>query len=282
MPRPVLLVTGTSTGIGRTTAIEAARAGWQVVATVRDPARADGLRAEAAEARVELEVRALDVTDPDSVAACLRAVEEEQGRLDALVNNAGAGHLGTAELEDPAELRRVMEVNFFGVVAVTRASLPMLRCSRGRIITVSSIGGAIGQPFNEDYCAAKFAVEGFFESLAPVAASVGVHISLVEPGAVRSSFVENVGIDAGAMLAQAGPYAPALGAYLDRAASSFSSTHAQDPGDVAAVILATLREQDPPFRVQTSDWAREFVGLKLGDVDGSRVQSTMRGWIGTH
>nr|WP_269085059.1 SDR family NAD(P)-dependent oxidoreductase [Rathayibacter tanaceti] len=93
MPRPVLLVTGTSTGIGRTTAIEAARAGWQVVATVRDPARADGLRAEAAEARVELEVRALDVTDPDSVAACLRAVEEEQGRLDALVNNAGAGHL---------------------------------------------------------------------------------------------------------------------------------------------------------------------------------------------
>ncbi|PPH27968.1 SDR family oxidoreductase [Rathayibacter sp. AY1F9] len=282
MPRPVLLVTGTSTGIGRATAIEAARAGWRVVATVRDPERAEGLRAAAAEARVELDLRALDVTDADSVAGCLRAVEEELGGLDALVNNAGAGHLGTLELEDPEELRRVMEVNFFGTVAVTRAALPMLRSSRGRIVTVSSVGGAIGQPFNEDYCAAKFAVEGFFEALAPVAASVGVHVSLIEPGAVRSSFVENVGVDAAAMLAQAGPYAPALGAYLDRAASSFSSTHAQDPSDVAAVILKTLRDPEPAFRVQTSDWAGDFVGTKLSDRDGSRVQAAMRGWIGIH
>ncbi|AND15705.1 SDR family NAD(P)-dependent oxidoreductase [Rathayibacter tritici] len=282
MPRPVLLVTGTSTGIGRATAIEAARAGWRVVATVRDVERAEGLLAAADAARVEFDLRELDVTDADSVAACLRGVEKELGGLDALVNNAGAGHLGTLELEDPEELRRVMEVTFFGTVAVTRAALPMLRSSRGRIVTVSSVGGAIGQPFNEDYCAAKFAVEGFFEALAPVAASVGVHVSLIEPGAVRSSFVENLGLDAGAMLAQAGPYAPAFSAYLDRVASSFSSTHAQDPSDVAAVIVKTLRDPEPPFRVQTSDWAEAFVGTKLSDRDGSRVQSAMRGWIGIH
>ncbi|PWJ65385.1 short-subunit dehydrogenase [Rathayibacter iranicus NCPPB 2253 = VKM Ac-1602] len=281
MPRPVLLVTGTSTGIGRVTAVEAARSGWQVVATVRDSERAEGLRAAAAEARVDMDIRELDVTDADSVAVCLDTVQKEHGRLDALVNNAGVGHLGTAEHEDPAELRRVMEVNFFGTVAVTRAALPMLRCSRGRIVTVSSIGGAVGQPFAEAYCAAKFAVEGFFESLAPVAATVGVQVSLVEPGAVRSSFVENAGIDASAMLAQAGPYASALSAYLDRAASTFSSTHAQDPGDVAAVILRTLREEMPPFRVQTSDWAERFVSTKLSDIDGSRVQAAMRGWIAT-
>ncbi|MBF4461559.1 MULTISPECIES: SDR family oxidoreductase [unclassified Rathayibacter] len=280
MPRPVLLVTGTSSGIGRATAIEAARAGWRVVATVRDPDHAEGLRSAIEEARVEVDVRPLDLTDSDSIDACIRLIEEEHGSLDALVNNAGAGHLGTAELEEPSELREVMEVNFFGTVALTRAALPMLRSSRGRLVTVSSVGGAIGQPFNEDYCAAKFAVEGFFEALAPVAGSVGVRVSLVEPGAVRSSFVDNAGVDASAMLAQAGPYASALGAYLDRAASSFASTHAQEPSDVAAVILSVLREEEPPFRVQTSDWAREFVGMKIGDVDGSRVQAAMRGWIG--
>lgn len=174
-----------------------------------------------------------------------------------------------------------MEVNF-GTVAVTRAAMPMLRSSRGRIVTVSSVGGVIGQPFNEDYCAAKFAIEGFFEALAPVARAVGVQVSLIEPGAVRSSFVENVGIDVHAMVAQAGPYASALGSYLDRTASAFSSSSAQDPGDVAAVVLQVLRAAEAPFRVQTSDWAREFAGLKLADVDGSRVQSAMRGWIGTH
>ncbi|SMH30713.1 Short-chain dehydrogenase [Rathayibacter oskolensis] len=282
MPRPVLLVTGTSTGIGRATAIEAGRSGWSVVATVRDTSRADGLRSAADQARVDLDVVALDVTDPASVAACLAHVESAHGGLDALVNNAGAGHIGTVELEDPDELRRVMEVNFFGTVAVTRAAMPLLRSSRGRVVTVSSVGGVVGQPFNEDYCAAKFAVEGFFEALAPVARAVGVQVSLIEPGAVRSSFVENVGIDARAMLAQAGPYASALSSYLDRTASAFSSSSAQDPGDVAAVVLQVLRAAEAPFRVQTSDWARQFAGLKLADVDGSRVQSAMRGWIGTH
>lgn len=281
MPRPVLLVTGTSTGIGRATAVEAARSGWDVVATVRDTERAQGLRRAAEEARVELDVRALDVTDPSSVTTLLAGIASDHGGLDALVNNAGAGHLGTLELEDPEELRRVMEVNFFGTVAVTRAALPMLRATRGRVVTVSSVGGAIGQPFNEDYCAAKFAIEGFFEAFAPVAASVGVHVSLVEPGAVRSSFVDNVGVDAQAMIGQAGAYAPALGSYLDRTSSAFASTHAQDPEDVATVILQTLRAAEPAFRVQTSDWARDFVGTKLSDVDGSRVQSAMRGWIGT-
>ena len=282
MPRSVLLVTGTSTGIGRATAIEAARSGWQVVATVRDVEHADGLREAIGGAGVELDVQELDITDADSVTACLERIQSVHGGLDVLVNNAGAGHVGITELEDPAELRRVMEVNFFGTVAVTRAALPLLRSSRGRIVTVSSVGGAVGQPFNEDYCAAKFAIEGFFEALAPVASAVGVHVSLIEPGAVRSSFVENVGIDASAMMAEAGPYAGALGAYLDRTASAFSSTHAQEPADVAAVILQTLRDPEPAFRVQTSDWAREFVGVKLADLDGSRVQSAMRGWIATH
>ena len=125
----------------------------------------------------------------------MAAVAADHGRIDAVVNNAGAGHLGTIETESVDDVRRVMEVNFFGVVAVTRAAMPHLRASGGRLVTVSSVGGAVGQPFNEAYCAAKFAVEGFMESLVPVAATVGVTVVVIEPGAVASDFVANVDVD---------------------------------------------------------------------------------------
>ncbi|AJM77139.1 SDR family oxidoreductase [Rathayibacter toxicus] len=282
MPRPLLLVTGSSTGIGRATVIEAARSGWSVVASVLDLEDTDGLRAAIKEARVTVDIRQLDVTDTDSIDTCLREIEEEHGSLDGLVNNAGVGHLGITEFDDSAQLRRVMEVNFFGTVALTRAALPQLRCSRGRIVTVSSVAGIIGQPFSENYCASQFALEGFFETLAPVAASVGVQVSLIEPGPVRSGFIHNTGIDVGAVVTRAGPYAPALTAYLDRVTSSFASSYAQDPSEVAAVIVATLRDPEPPLRRQTSEWAHGFVARKLSDTDGSTVASAIRGWIGSH
>src|SRR3954468_6156117 len=208
----VVLITGTSTGIGLATAVRAARAGFRTVATLRDPARADRLR----EAGVDLDIRPLDVTDATSVRAAFEGVLADYGRLDVLVNNAGAGHVGTLEQEPLSALRDTMEVNFFGVAEATKAAMPALRASGGRLITVTSVGGVIGQPFNEAYCAAKFAVEGLLESLAPVAALVGVDVCIVEPGAVSTRFVANVGVDPAALIANSGPYAPALRAYLDR------------------------------------------------------------------
>ncbi len=267
-----VLITGTSSGIGLATAVAAARSGWDVVATMRDTAKAGALLAAAAEAGVTVDVRALDVTDPASVEACLAGLD----RLDAVVNNAGAGHVGTLEQESVDDVRAVMEVNFFGVLHVTKAALPLLRASKGRVVTVTSVGGVIGQPFNEAYCAAKFAVEGFMESLAPVAATTGVSVSVVEPGAVASEFVSNVGL-AGDVLEQAGPYAPALSAYLERTRGAFAS--AQTPQDVAAQVIELLAAERPAFRVLTSDAARAFVGPKLKDLDGSAVQDATSAWL---
>jgi NAD(P)-dependent dehydrogenase (short-subunit alcohol dehydrogenase family) len=274
MPSKTVLITGTSSGIGLATAVAAARSGWRVIATMRETAKADGLRAAAEQAGVSanIEVRALDVTDPASVAACVGGFE----RLDALVNNAGAGHLGTLERESVEAVREVMEVNFFGVVQVTKAALPLLRASAGRVVSVSSVGGVVGQPFNEAYCAAKFAVEGFMESLAPVAASVGVAVSVVEPGAVASEFVANVGGREGA-LDNAGPYAAALSGYLDRTRGAFAS--AQTPAEVGAQIVELLDADQPAFRTLTSEAARAFAGVKLADLDGSTVQTLTRAWI---
>ncbi|KOV66368.1 SDR family NAD(P)-dependent oxidoreductase [Streptomyces sp. MMG1121] len=280
MSYKTVVITGTSSGIGLAAAVAAARAGWHVVATMRDPGKAEPLREAAADAGVaeRVQIKRLDVVDPESVGACLDEVIAEHGRLDAVVNNAGAGHVGTIEQGTVDDVRAVMEVNFFGVVLVSRAALPHLRAGRGRLITVTSVGGVIGQPFNEAYCAAKFAVEGFMESLAPAAATVGVDVTVVEPGAVASEFVANVRLDVPAMLEAAGPYAPALQSYIERTQTSFGG--AQSPAEAAAPIIEALTADRPPFRVQTSEWARDFVGAKLSDLDGSAVQALTGDWVG--
>ncbi|MEX2985652.1 SDR family NAD(P)-dependent oxidoreductase [Streptomyces sp. C36] len=169
-----------------------------------------------------------------------------------------------------------MDVYFFGVLHVTKAALPMLRAGKGRVLTVTSISGVVGQPFNEVYCAAKFALEGFMESLAPVAATVGVAVSVVEPGAVASDFISNVG-GRDALVAQAGPYGPALAAYQARVRDAFAT--AQTPQGAAAKIVEVLETERPAFRVQTSDATRAFTAVKVADGDGSAVQELTDAWI---
>ena len=169
-----------------------------------------------------------------------------------------------------------MEVNFFGVVEATKAALPALRASGGRVITVSSVGGVIAQPFNEAYCAAKFAVEGMMEALAPVAATQGVTVCVVEPGAVATEFVNNVGVDE-RLFAEAGPYAETLQSYIASVSKNFQS--AQTADEVAAVILDAMTAEAPAFRIQTSKWAEDFAAIKFADRDGSAVQRMTAGWL---
>ena len=278
MSQPVVLVTGSSSGIGLAASVAAAQNGFMVIATMRDTSKSAALLDGAAAAGVSVTVRQLDVVSADSVDRCLAGVAAEFGRLDALVNNAGAAYVGTLEVESIQAVRAAMEVNFFGVVQVSKAAMPHLRQSRGRLITVSSVGGAVGQPFNESYCAAKFAVEGYMESLAPVAAQVGVRVTIIEPGAVASEFVANAKLNPVALLAAAGPYASALQSYIRRTMSRFGEG-AQTPAAAAESIIAALTMDDPPLRIQTSDWARTFVGRKLVDLDGSAVLRETTTWV---
>uniref|UniRef100_A0AAU2JYZ0 SDR family NAD(P)-dependent oxidoreductase n=1 Tax=Streptomyces sp. NBC_00049 TaxID=2903617 RepID=A0AAU2JYZ0_9ACTN len=276
-PRTVL-ITGTSSGIGLAAAVAAARAGWRTIATLRDTGRADALRKAAAEAGVELDIRQLDVVDESSVAAAVAGVIADYGRLDAVVNNAGAGHVGTLELESISDVREVMEVNFFGVLNVSKAALPHLRVTGGRLITVTSVGGVVGQPFNEAYCAAKFAVEGYMESLAPVAGAVGVSVSVVEPGAVATEFVNNIGLDIEGRIAAAGPYSDALRHYVTRTVGQFLDG-AQTPAGAAESVMEALTADRPAFRIQTTEWARDFTAVKLADQDGSAVLGMTGAWV---
>jgi NAD(P)-dependent dehydrogenase (short-subunit alcohol dehydrogenase family) len=274
-----VLVTGASSGIGLATALALARAGWNTVATMRNLDRASVLKESAASARVNLDLRELDVTDSGSIQRAIEGIISDHGRLDALVNNAGAASVGTVEQMAIEEFRAAMEVNYFGVVQLTKAALPHLREAGGRVVTISSVGGVVGQPFNEAYCAAKFAVEGFMESLHPVAKTVGVDVSLIEPGAVASDFVANAGLDPATMLAGAGPYRTALSAYLERTLSQFDPSAAQSPDEVARVVIDVLQTAEPVFRVQTSAWSSTFVATKLLDTDGSKVTAMTASWV---
>jgi NAD(P)-dependent dehydrogenase (short-subunit alcohol dehydrogenase family) len=173
-----------------------------------------------------------------------------------------------------------MEVNFFGVLATSRAVMPYLRATRGRLITISSVRGVIGQPFNEGYSAAKFAIEGFMEALAPVAAQVGVAVSLIEPAAVLDTeFVNNSsGPDPATLLAESGPYEPAFRAYREWVRTG-AIEGAQVAADVAEVVVRALTDERPALRIQTSEYGRRYVGRKLTDPDGSRIQTLTRGWV---
>ena len=278
MSQPVLLITGSSSGIGLATAVAAAGSGYRVVATLRNPASDGPLRAAASEAGVDLEVRTLDVTDEAAIRSTVDGVVADFGRLDAVVNNAGAGYIGTIE-----QVPSTTSPGHRG---------ELLRCGgRHRRGDVPPAGlerapghhqqrrGAVGQPFNEAYSAAKFAVEGFMESLAPVAATVGVSVTIVEPGPVATEFVNNVGVDIGALFAGAGPYEPALQAYVTHVSADFSSEAVQTGADIARVVLGVLQADAPPLRVQTSPWAEAFVGSKLRDLDGAAVIGQTGTWV---
>ena len=177
-------------------------------------------------------------------------------------------------------VRAAMEVNYFGVVEVTRATMPHLRASKGRLVTVTSVGGVVGQPFNEAYCAAKFAVEGFMEALAPVAATVGVpRDAWSSPARWPASSSPASGWTSRRWWPRRARTARRSRAYIDRARQSFGN--AQSAEEAAATVVEVLQAENPPFRVQTSEWARGFVAGKLADTDGSAVQAMMAQWVGS-
>jgi NAD(P)-dependent dehydrogenase (short-subunit alcohol dehydrogenase family) len=195
-----------------------------------------------------------------------------------LVNNAGAGHFGTTEMVSPEELQRTMDVNFYGVYRATRAVLPSMRAARsGRIISVTSIGGLIGQPFNDAYCAAKFAVEGMMESLASVMNRLGVHVSLIEPGPVLTEFVAST-----RKRAEATPvlpdeaYRPLMEAYLAGTEKVFA-TVGQTGDDVAKVIVEAATAEAPQLRYVTSEVVRGLVARKYVDPTGASALAVSGG-----
>jgi NAD(P)-dependent dehydrogenase (short-subunit alcohol dehydrogenase family) len=184
----IALVTGASTGIGRSTALKLAGSGWRVYAGVRRDADGRTLEREAAG---ELRALRLDLEQRDSLlAAAARLGRETEGRLDALVNNAGVYHGGPLELMKPEEIDQTYVVNVTGLLQLTRACLPLLRAARGRIVNISSISGLLAMPGVSVYAGSKHAVEAVTDSLRVELRPFGIRVIAVAPGGVQTPIWE--------------------------------------------------------------------------------------------
>ena len=183
-PRGAVVVTGSSTGIGRACVLHLDRLGFEVFGGVRTDEDAESLRAEASE---RFEPLILDVTDPDHIRkAAERVTEVAEAPLSGLVNNAGIGVGGPFELLPVSDFRHQIEVNLIGQVAVSQAFIPALRRARGRLVFISSIGGLIATPFMSPYHASKFGIEAVGDVLRQELRPFGVQVSIVEPGSIAT------------------------------------------------------------------------------------------------
>ncbi|WP_027388239.1 SDR family oxidoreductase [Chryseobacterium gregarium] len=183
--RRTILITGTSSGIGRSTAIKFQKEGWNVVATMRSPEKESEL-----DKLENVMVTKLDVQDTKSVEAAVKLGIERFGSIDTLVNNAGFAVFGAFEMATQEQLERIFEVNIYGPMRVTKALLPHMRSlKKGTIINITSQGGRITFPTCSLYHASKFAMEGFTESLAYELIPFGIRTKIIEPGSTETRFV---------------------------------------------------------------------------------------------
>jgi NAD(P)-dependent dehydrogenase (short-subunit alcohol dehydrogenase family) len=238
----VILVTGSSRGLGRQIAEKALAAGHEVVATARTPEQLSDLVERYGE-----RVRAvrLDVTDPEAARGAVATAVAEFGGLDVVVNNAGYANTVAVEDVTDADFREQVDTNLFGVVNVTKAALPVLRAQgHGHIIQVSSVGGRVPTPGMSAYQAAKFAVGGFSEVLALEVAPLGIKVTVLEPGGMRTdwagSSMEVPPISA--------PYEQTVGRVVAMRAD-FATRAAGDPAKVADVVLTVADLDEPPVRL---------------------------------
>ncbi|TMV48969.1 SDR family oxidoreductase [Paenibacillus mesophilus] len=251
----VALITGTSSGFGLLTAVELARLGYRVIATMRHTGDQGALLDAAGRAGAAplVEVMRLDVTDAETIERVVSEVMSRYGRVDVLVNNAGFALGGFVEELTMEDWRLQMETNFFGVVAMTRAVLPIMRGQRsGTIVNIGSVSGRVGFPGYAPYAASKFAVEGFSESLRHEMSPFGVRIVLVEPGAYKTP-IWNKGL-ANIRTSPDSPYGRKLQAvlkYSERAAAA-----APDPRQVAGLVGRIAVSRSPRLRYALGKGAR--------------------------
>ena len=258
MAARVILVTGCSSGIGRATAVEAARRGHRVYATARN--RND--LAELEQPGGSLSTLALDVTDPASVRKAVGEVLARAGRIDALVNNAGYAQYGAVEEVSPEEWRAVFDVNFFGMLDVTRAVLPSMReAGGGTIVLMSSLGGRVSVPFASPYCASKHAIEAVADALRVETAPFGIRVVAIEPGAIDTRFAERARSIVGPLIARPGPYR-AFYANAEKAMDGDFRRGHLPPEPVARVILDAIESPRPRPRYKITWLARTLIPLK--------------------
>jgi NAD(P)-dependent dehydrogenase (short-subunit alcohol dehydrogenase family) len=238
----VWLITGSSRGLGLTLAKAVLAAGDRLVASARNPKDLQGLVAEYGERVRSVE---LDVTHPESARDAVAVATSAFGRLDVVVNNAGYGNMASAEDMPEQDFRAQIETNFFGVVNVTRAALPVFRAQRsGHIIQISSIGGRTATPGLSAYQSAKWAVGGFSEVVASEVRGLGIHVTVAEPGGMKTDWAGS-----SMHIYDVAPhYQETVGAVIQHMRGEATAARG-DTGKIARLLIQIANEPSPPLRL---------------------------------
>lgn len=255
---PVWFITGCSTGFGRELAKHVLERGYRTVVTARNPDEVNDLAAKA-----EALVLKLDVTDQDQIDAAIKAAENRFGHIDVLVNNAGIGYFAAVEESEEDQIRKMFEINVFGLSRMIHAVLPGMRKRRkGSIVNLSSIGGLCSFPATGYYHATKFAVEGLSEALWQEVEPLGIKVMLVEPSGFRTDWA---GRSANESKRQIDDYAATAGARRSQS-RALSGKQAGDPVRAAHAIVKAIESPNPPHHLLLGNNAYEAATAKLEDL----------------
>ena len=259
---PTILITGASSGIGKATALRFHAEGWNVIATMRDPATSDLADLD------NMLLTRLDVTDAASITAAVSAGIDRFGDIDVLLNNAGYGAYGPLEAFSTDRIRRQFDTNVIGLLDVTKAVLPQMRARRsGTIINISSIGGQITFPLGTLYHGTKFAVEGLSEALHYELEPMGIRVRIVQPGMIKTDFGgRSFDFAMDDSLADYAPSAGAMGRLFAKLASNPST-----PDLVADVIWQAATAPDDQLRFRAGPDAVDLLDQRKAQDDATFI-----------
>src|ERR1700758_565407 len=250
----VWLVTGSASGLGRNIAEAVLASGARLVATAREPGRLDDLGKKYGD---QVRTASLDVADEEAAKSAVQAAVEAFGRLDVVVNNAGYGDIAPFEQLSPERFKALIDTNFYGVVFMTRAALPIMRKQRsGCILQISSVGGRLARPGSAGYHAAKWAVGGFTESVAQEVAPFGVKVCALEPGGMRTNWGARANKDTPDLLPD---YEPSEGPVI-KAVKSYWGNETSDPVKVPQLILRLASSDRLPAQLLLGSDAVRYAG----------------------
>jgi len=257
------LITGCSTGIGREIARAALEAGHSVAVTARNVDAVADFVDQFGDRALALP---LDVTDHDQITAAVGSVEKTFGGIDVLVNNAGYGYMAAVEEGEDAEVRKLFDTNYFGVVDTLKAVLPAMRARRsGHVINISSMTGLVANPPNAYYSSTKFALEALTEALAKEVGPLGIKVTAIEPGAFRTDWAARSMQESSTPI---GDYDDNVGA-RKTLIKQFADHLPGDPRKVAEAVLMVAGLDEPPLRLLLGRDVLAAVREKIADLTAS-------------
>jgi NAD(P)-dependent dehydrogenase (short-subunit alcohol dehydrogenase family) len=258
----IALVTGSSSGIGYETSLSLAQNGIYTYASMRNLSKSEKILGYAKRDNLPLKTLRLDITDEGSVSRAIDKIIAEKNRIDIIVNNAGYSLLGPLEQLDIDEIKDEFETNFFGIIKLIQSTLPIMRKQGyGRIINVSSLAGRIGFPLSSAYVSSKFALEGLVESLRYEVQPFGIHVTLIEPGVIKTNFVNNMKVGKNVITTSKNngisPYVEMLQKRISAFKPRFEKGSAAS--EVADIVLEAVTSDNPKARYLVGEDALKMI-----------------------